>query len=326
MDYLVCRICRQKTKSCTSLDNDFEGFNHTIEKALQICCGVNLERKEGIPTSICDFCLDELNITYNFVEKFRESEKFFKYQLASKQVVIEQTAVPSSSSFIQIEVNVEKSPEEVAVVKEEPPIDLDENIIERVSPPPPPPKEPSPFRATFVEYVANTGGEDALEDVVCVVSDDESDHKSEANPKQSDSENEGKAVEMDGNVVRRCSECPKWFADRKGLRAHKLQSHEKQYQCSFCKKRFSRQSDLKYHKKSAHLGEQVFKCLICEKSYYHSNSLTSHMRIHKFKDVHCKHCGIEITNLKEWNYHQKLHPEAIYECKTCGVTFIEKHK
>lgn len=81
----TCRICRQKSRSCISLSGKLEGFqNLTVEKGLQVCCGFICENVDE--WSICDLCADELKITYIFLNKFRESEKFYNEQIASKQV------------------------------------------------------------------------------------------------------------------------------------------------------------------------------------------------------------------------------------------------
>lgn len=83
----ICRICRQKCSSCFDLSGKLEGFQDlTIDKALQVCCGVKYEKADEFPWRICDLCVDELKITYIFLEKFRESEKFYNDQIASKQV------------------------------------------------------------------------------------------------------------------------------------------------------------------------------------------------------------------------------------------------
>lgn len=88
MDLNMCRVCRQsddeESINLLSIDDLLdEESNLTILESMTVCSGSEISKADGLPYFICDFCLDELKITYIFLQKLQESTEILTKQLES---------------------------------------------------------------------------------------------------------------------------------------------------------------------------------------------------------------------------------------------------
>lgn len=82
MDLVICRVCRQFSDDLLSIDDLLhEESKLTILESISVCSGSEISKSDGLPYFICDFCLDELKITYIFLQKLQESTEILTNEL-----------------------------------------------------------------------------------------------------------------------------------------------------------------------------------------------------------------------------------------------------
>uniref|UniRef100_A0A8C4PWL2 C2H2-type domain-containing protein n=1 Tax=Eptatretus burgeri TaxID=7764 RepID=A0A8C4PWL2_EPTBU len=98
------------------------------------------------------------------------------------------------------------------------------------------------------------------------------------------------------------------------------------YKCLICGKSFTQLGHMKYHLR-IHTGERPYKCLICGKSFAFTGNLRIHMRTHTGERPYtCSVCGKRFRQSGHMKVHMKSHiraTESPYKCSVCGKGFIE---
>lgn len=98
MDFDICRVCRQCNEDLLSIDDVLhEESNLTILESMTVCSGAEISKSDGLPYFICDFCLDELKITYIFLQKLQESTEILTNQLKLSHHIKEEAQDEESS-------------------------------------------------------------------------------------------------------------------------------------------------------------------------------------------------------------------------------------
>nr|XP_060616037.1 zinc finger protein 84-like [Anolis sagrei ordinatus] len=100
---------------------------------------------------------------------------------------------------------------------------------------------------------------------------------------------------------------------------------ERLFKCPECGKSFTQKGDLLYHRKT-HTGERRFKCSECEKSFTHKTSLISHQLTHTGeKPFKCLQCEKSFSQKSSLIRHQALHAGVKpFNCPECGKSFSQK--
>lgn len=96
MDLEICRVCRQNEDLLSIDDLLHEESNLTILESMTVCSGSEISKSDGLPYFICDFCLDELKITYIFLQKLQESTEILTNQLKLNTLLKEEAQDESS--------------------------------------------------------------------------------------------------------------------------------------------------------------------------------------------------------------------------------------
>ncbi|XP_050316003.1 zinc finger protein 62-like [Anthonomus grandis grandis] len=119
-----------------------------------------------------------------------------------------------------------------------------------------------------------------------------------------------------------CSTCGKGFVCSGDLFHHnKIHLNKKEYECNICNKRFNTTSILRTHKIVKHTQPQDWKymCMLCERKFPISSSLTLHMKRHTGnRDHSCHICGKTFFNKSEVNKHMLCHSnQKKFKCNLC---------
>lgn len=158
----LCRLCAslRKMDVLIMIKDD---SNEICEK-LRNCCQVNIKLKDALPKSICQECMENLNNSHKFYKKVKEAQETLQalYPTANvneendeqiqtcslvetlssvqenvkkrKMSTTQQNKLgtPKGSENKQKQIKLEKSPESVKLVNENPPLNIIEQIYEEL--------------------------------------------------------------------------------------------------------------------------------------------------------------------------------------------------
>ncbi|CAG9789655.1 unnamed protein product [Diatraea saccharalis] len=112
-------------------------------------------------------------------------------------------------------------------------------------------------------------------------------------------------VEVHGRepIQLKCLACDLTFSSRVGLTRHTRRDHlmERPHECKLCEKRFFSSKTLKTHMLK-HTGLRQYQCDVCSKAYGTKGTLREHLRIHaddrRFKCEYCDQAFVQKCSLK----------------------------
>ncbi|GBN56669.1 hypothetical protein AVEN_110036-1 [Araneus ventricosus] len=100
----------------------------------------------------------------------------------------------------------------------------------------------------------------------------------------------------------------------------KIHIGENPFRCRICDKVFGRNDSLKRHMKT-HSKENDFKCDICDSSFQRKHCLAMHMQKHQEKNYDCGNCDRFFISLQHLNQHVRaIHPEIKLTSVKRGTT------
>ncbi|XP_023295251.2 zinc finger protein 560-like [Lucilia cuprina] len=104
----------------------------------------------------------------------------------------------------------------------------------------------------------------------------------------------------------------------------KLPKPKKMFPCEVCGKQMISASKLRYHM-VMHTGEKDYLCTMCPKAYSTIYALKHHMRAHTGeRPYECKFCGDRFLRPTTLKSHMRRHTgERPYGCDICGKRFIQ---
>jgi Zinc-finger associated domain (zf-AD)/Zinc-finger double-stranded RNA-binding/Zinc finger, C2H2 type/C2H2-type zinc finger len=137
-----------------------------------------------------------------------------------------------------------------------------------------------------------------------------------------------------------CDLCPKTFK-KPSLLARHVKTHDpnkRPHECQKCNKRFPSQvalvrhsvihSELVERSKINRPESQDFSCVVCERTFKSSESLSTHLKSHKLKsnekqEYDCKLCHDVFPTFTDIIRHSKNHIEnATHQCTICSKLFV----
>lgn len=296
---LVCRFCSKKQS--VPIQNHLEDLVES-EELLQLCLGRG-RFLEGFPSGVCDYCLDMIKITTNFIKDCEKAqEKLQKMFFGTSQQMVD--------SF-----------EEGEACEVEPDRDLGASFAV--------PETVISFddSAEFglKHETLDIGDGDPLDDF-----DDDDDEDDDDELEEGMEPGEVKYVghqmsaakqsytgkptskkltqaELDGEV--HCTICGQKFNRKRGLKAHMESIHEKKtFTCKICGKTMGWRKTLQRHMKSHEEGYYKHKCDLCDKTFSRPSHLKLHMSKHTGEKVRCPLCGNGLRcNYKLGEHLTKVH-------------------
>ncbi|XP_043936739.1 uncharacterized protein LOC122809357 isoform X2 [Protopterus annectens] len=146
-----------------------------------------------------------------------------------------------------------------------------------------------------------------------------------------------------GNRPYRCVVCNKCFREKSQLRNHwdihqgeeeqqkileaKLAAESDPSFCGLCRRKFKTKLDLKQHRakhvKINLIGEKVYECCVCMKTFIYTRSLQRHSLIHMgLKPFACSVCGKRFQESAGLERHYFIHVrQRPYKCSICHKRF-----
>ncbi|CAG9123109.1 unnamed protein product [Plutella xylostella] len=115
--------------------------------------------------------------------------------------------------------------------------------------------------------------------------------------------------------------CPECFTQLCNLKDHTYtHTGETPYLCSECGKGFNNSSNLRQHI-MRHTGVKPFTCSLCPKKFTTKGQMTSHLLTHSGAHPHkCTHCGAAFTKPQSLKKHELIHLGVKpFQCDACPM-------
>ncbi|XP_053691388.1 zinc finger protein OZF-like [Sabethes cyaneus] len=274
----MCRVCEASNVYVDMLDND-----HKLALKFQDVTGVAVSDNAGLPTTLCKDCAKQLEISFDFKRKCKESEAKWRKILLGDQVNITED---------------EPEPALIKEVKEEPYSDSEEEedtsndeceTLVGI------PKKTGVQKVSY--EIKNIGGA-KFECGTC-------------HAKFNDKNDYSKHIKIHGRKRFQCSQCSKWFQYKYLLICHQNErcgENAVKYNCEFCLQWYSNRNNLKRHISERHEGLKPFKCETCGKSFSQKTVLASHRLVHiNSYEFRCDECPKKFKLEKQLYQHKQIH-------------------
>ncbi|XP_015436155.1 PREDICTED: zinc finger protein 782-like [Dufourea novaeangliae] len=354
----MCRLCLCTDVKSRSIFREGPTSEHVRSRILD-CCPISLFEDVHLPNSICRRCEDKLDVTYEFRQLCRESERVLRARYEfnyfnntchvtplNRDVVRgrdvrtgERGRISTSDSIDEEKLGNDHENETASHGKDPTRSSSDERRIERTNGGS---REESAAKYIGACIVGNVQVihdkcEDRDEETVKPIESlevpsevdrefDRSVTRTFSVLEQRENVNLGKttrSIDDEQGKPYLCDVCSKTFASKSGLRFH-LKSHvgTKPYSCRYCSKRFTIPSYVKRHER-IHGGDKPFICHVCSAAFASSNGLRYHLRSHTGEaNYRCEICGKTFCRHKYLKEHIFTHTgEKPFVCRICGTGY-----
>ncbi|XP_055904258.1 zinc finger protein interacting with ribonucleoprotein K [Eupeodes corollae] len=322
---LICRICLQNSNSDmkhifgdTSLPNEED----IVEKIIK-CGGVPVQIEDRMPDRICNQCVIDLEVAFNFRNTCQASYyqmlKFIKSREQAKEVKVEvdvDADAETEQDFIKEEAIIYES----AFSPETETNEFHETLDNGFSP-----EDLLPIAETkqTPEEVTIDPTDD---EKVQVENIKETKHKSKSRSKREKKNGvRGRKPHPINKFI--CHICGNMYDMQSRLSQHiKRHTEEKEHECEICGKKFSSAAQIPRHM-NTHTGNRPYKCKFCTSSFADSSTRNKHERIHtNERPFKCQECGKCFAYTNVLKVHMSIHTgERPYSCSVCDKRFSQRH-
>ncbi|XP_039765298.1 gastrula zinc finger protein XlCGF26.1-like [Pararge aegeria] len=289
----TCRVCLLKVAKATYL---FSAESIDILEKLHSCFQLTLTYKKYLPSVICDSCIEELNIAYNFRQKCVSIEERF-------------------SILIQITDHNEDN-------NIDDPVELKDDISEKVEIL----KHDSEDKLSGIQEISKINYSVEKDTFLCTLCNKAL--KSEASlAKHNVSMHQkrkhlGKVTGFGPDRRYHCTKCSYCTPHSQTLVNHMRRHNGDRPYCCHCGKTFTQASSLNAHRKT-HSNTTYFTCTICGKQFKHAFTLKKHLNVHGAGKFLCDICNKQLKSRQSLQDHMYRHYNIRnYNCEDCGDTFV----
>lgn len=281
---IVCRFCSKKQSN--PIRNHLEDLVES-EELLQLCLGRG-RFLEGFPSGVCDYCLDMIKITTNFIKDCEKAQtKLQKMFFGTSQQMVD--------SFEDDE-PLEAEPEqelEASFVVPEAVISFDES-----------------GEFGMKHEAIDLDGDDPLDE------DDDDDDDEECEDGMEPGEVKYVGHQM-SSLTEEYKYSPKWKTQVAKKKTSKAEEGE--VSCEVCGQKFNRKRGLKAHMESIH-EKRTFSCKICGKTMGWRKTLQRHMKSHEegYYKYNCDMCEKKFSRPSHLKLHMSKHTGEKVRCPLCG--------
>ncbi|XP_045760368.1 gastrula zinc finger protein XlCGF57.1-like [Maniola jurtina] len=284
----ICRICLRKVAKTTYL------YSKDILDRLHSCFQLTLSYKKYLPSVICDDCIQELNIAYNFRQKCVTIEERYSILLQITDNNLDNDTVESVDikEDISEKVEFENSNENKVLEKAEL---FETNNGDKVS-----------FLCTLCNKT--------LKSEASLVKHNVSMHQKRNHL--------GKVTGFGPERRYHCTKCSYCTPHSQTLVNHMRRHNGDRPYCCPCGKTFTQVSSLNAHRKT-HSNTTYFTCTVCGKQFKHAFTLKKHLNVHGAGKFVCDICNKPLKSRQSLQDHMYRHYNIRnYNCEDCGDIFV----
>ncbi|KAL3282401.1 hypothetical protein HHI36_005586 [Cryptolaemus montrouzieri] len=269
----ICRTCKCEAKVVRSVFETFENVDSTthIHEMLMACAAVQVGCDDGLPSSICEKCVQKLQAAY-----------FFKKQCESSDASLREYAKTIKEGDIKPLLST---------------LDEDDknNYLEKFI------KENS-AKTKLAEQEARTDFIELLENNQMVLT------CRECGKVFTTLEGLKCHKRLHTGALFKCKYCDKEYTRQNHLQRHELShNRRKVHVCRICNKTLTRLEHLKRHL-TTHLKEKPFSCTRCKRGFNRSEHLENHVARCKGDRIHiCDICNKGFNRADSLEVHKLLH-------------------
>ncbi|CAG9788031.1 unnamed protein product [Diatraea saccharalis] len=302
MEKAICRVCLSKT-AVKSLFDVVGEIQYYVK--LKKCVQIEIHKNDGLPDSICEYCVNELNLAYDFVLRCEVSDKtlrYHKYQNAEPKVNgHEENQFLAEGSCHETEINFDLE------IKEE--LDHCDDVLQNYD-------------------------NDILCENIPKLSYSDEDFSLTKGPEEKKCVRKPKINKKNVKRIKsgplRCELCGQITMSQSALDTH-MRTHtgERPFTCNTCQSQFRTKGSLKRHFEAKHSEkrERKFTCETCGSSFYRKNDIIIHIRLHTNERPYvCPYCSKCFSQIASLIRHKRVHTgEKPFSCPICGKKFNDKN-
>ncbi|KAJ9591178.1 hypothetical protein L9F63_002295 [Diploptera punctata] len=340
---IICRLCMGQKEYLLPI---FQEDENVLTRITTLSPMIKMSMDDGLPTNICQLCIDKLHCSYNFKLQCENSDLTLRQYLNQRKLSInsEQNGTSiENEQIVKIAVKPEIKEEIVADdfnqhdSKEQRKFSLSQDVSDSSDESWPDLEVESSSSKGEIERNKNSKlkqqkNKIAKQKKKCIKKENslkkDVPKYPEKNINSIDKDINGKLIlKKSCGKIFQCHDCGKNFAKKAQLVLH-MSGHtgSKPYMCNQCCRTFASRINLKKHL-FTHTGEKPYLCTHCGIFFGRIDTLTKHMRSHTGeRPFNCNVCGNSFARRSTFTNHMRTHSgEKPYLCTECGWRCVQSY-
>ncbi|XP_069702449.1 zinc finger protein Paris-like isoform X1 [Periplaneta americana] len=340
----ICRLCLSDEGEKFPI---FQDVNEVpLPLRIMACVSVEVFEGDGLPSQVCQQCIEELDSHYRFKQKCETSDARLKQYLKNMKTMHQFQSKLSQDLGLTKESELSDSTTTETLLTEQE--RQEQQIIQTIRDDLENHKQMNTNSSSIDEALSykekptenDAGCSEAyieptykqISNLTLAVKQErvEAEHSAMLEQRQANNQNMGMMTTfsaMKAGLPFVCTKCPKRFAKRIDLRRHEsVHNQQRGFECPVCEKWFPNKTSFSRHERT-HTGERPYACSQCDKSFSQGAILARHIMTHTgIKPFKCEVCSKGFTQREGLRVHMRQHtkeqPEIqLHECPLCEKSF-----